>query len=363
MSHQTQNARPTQPPTSIITPLAAPAGAAAPGSAELPTLLDQPFSAFGSINQFKDAQRMATLLAHSSIVPETYRGDEHIGDCVLALEIANRIGASVLAVMQNLYLVEGKPGWSSQFLISCVNATKRFSPIRYRMTGTQGEDNWGCIAWAIDKTGEALQSPEVTIHMAKEEGWYYRNGGKWKTMPELMLCYRSATLFTRLYAPEIAMGIQTTDELVEIAPEGNKAPCRPIFEPWPNGPTSEPSSQVQPNHDATVNRSLSSNSAVPKTDQAPAAKSAPSLALVTPAPTNGQNGHYNHLKALTGLIHLSNHSDAEVLLFLHKSRKCDESLASLAKVADQQPSAIVWTHDNWESVDREITRLKQNQVL
>jgi hypothetical protein len=69
------------------------------------------------------------------------------------------------------------------------------------------------------------------------------------------------------------------------------------------------------------------------------------------------------LKALAGLIRLSNHSDAEVLLFLHKSRKCDEALASLAQVASQQPSAIVWTHDNWKAVDREITRLKQNQVL
>src|SRR5215472_10183707 len=149
------------------------------------------FCAFGSISQFKDAQRMAMMLAHSSIVPETYRGDEHIGDCVIALEIANRIGASVLAVMQNLKMIQGKPGWSAQFLISCLNATKRFSPIRYQMTGTRGKDNWGCIAWAIDRTGETLKSPEVTIRMAKAEGWYDQEGSKWKTMPELMLCYRS----------------------------------------------------------------------------------------------------------------------------------------------------------------------------
>src|SRR5512135_1063151 len=103
MSTPTQNTQAAPPPTATITPFPAPAVAAAPSSAELPQVLEQSFSAFGSISQFKDAQRMAMMLAHSSIVPEAYRGDEHLGDCVIALEIANRIGASVLAVMQNLY--------------------------------------------------------------------------------------------------------------------------------------------------------------------------------------------------------------------------------------------------------------------
>ena len=78
------------------------------------------------------------MLSGSAIVPEHFRGEAHLGDCMIALEIANRIGASILAVRQNLRLVAGKPGWSSQFLISCVNARKRFWPLRYRVTGTRG---------------------------------------------------------------------------------------------------------------------------------------------------------------------------------------------------------------------------------
>ena len=174
------------------------------------------FSAFGSIQHFESAQRMAKALYSSSIVPETYRGEGKLGDCIIALEISNRIGASVLAVMQNLYIVHGRPAWSSQFLISCVNASRKFSPLRYKMTGTNGQDDWGCIAWATDKTGEVLESPEVTIKISKEEGWFNRNGSKWKTMPELMLRYRAATFFTRLYAPEITMGIKTDDEVIDI---------------------------------------------------------------------------------------------------------------------------------------------------
>lgn len=169
---------------------------------------------FGSIENFKDGQRMAAMLAASDMVPDTFKGK--IENCVIALEISNRIGANILAVMQNLYIVYGKPAWSSQFLISCVNASGRFSPLRYAMSG-EGDER-SCVAWATDKTGERLESPPVSIAMAKAEGWFSKNGSKWKTMPELMLRYRSATLFARLYAPELTMGIMTDSEIIDITP-------------------------------------------------------------------------------------------------------------------------------------------------
>ncbi len=308
---------------------------------------------------------MADMLTHSSIVPENYRGDEHLGDCVIALEIANRIGASILAVMQNLRLVQGKPGWSSQFLISCVNASKRFSPIRYQMTGTRGEDSWGCIAWAVDKTGEVLKSPAVTIQMAKEEGWFDRAGSKWRTMPELMLCYRSATLFTRLYAPEITMGIQTTEEIVETGPEGNGHPNRPRFEALGRGTSQDGAKAANPGNGAPRQLRVRQLSAASDTQLLKAEKAA----LVAPEnsaeavpdsgpPPEANAHHYNHLKALTGLIRLSRHSPDEVLTFLRNTRRCDESSASLVEVSEKQPEAIVWAHDNWKSLDRELARLK-----
>lgn len=177
-------------------------------------------SVFFSMANFEGAQRMAKMLAESDIVPDQYK--KSIPNTVIALEMANRIGASPLAVMQNLYIVYGKPAWSSQFLISCINASGRFSPLRYKMDG--GGDEHGCIAWATDKTNERLESPRVTIGMAKAEGWFQKNGSKWKTMPDLMLRYRAATLFARLYAPELTMGIHTDDEVIDITPVVTETP-------------------------------------------------------------------------------------------------------------------------------------------
>ena len=170
----------------------------------------------GFLEFYTNAYKVASLLAKSDLIPSTFQ--KRTENCMIALEMAQRIGASPLMVMQNLYIVHGKPAWSSQFLVACVNASKKFSPLRYKMTGKKGDDSYGCIAWAKDASGETLESPEVTIGMAKKEGWFTKNGSKWQTMPELMLRYRCATLFARLYAPELTMGIHTEDEVVDVQP-------------------------------------------------------------------------------------------------------------------------------------------------
>lgn len=171
---------------------------------------------FSNIKSFEDAQRMAKILASSQLIPKSYQG--RIDDCCIALEMAQRIGASPMAVLQNLYIVYGKPAWSSQFLISAINACGKFTPLRYKMTGEKGKPSYGCIAWTVDRYGETLEGPEVTIAMADAEGWTTKNGSKWKNMPELMLRYRAATFFSRLYCPELMMGLSTQDEIIDVSP-------------------------------------------------------------------------------------------------------------------------------------------------
>ena len=170
---------------------------------------------FNTLQSFEVAQRAARLLSQSSLVPKEYQ--DNIPNCVIALNMANRMNADPLMVMQNLYIVHGNPGWSSQFLISTFNSCGRFSAIRYEWYGNEGKNDWGCKAWAIEKeTGEKLEGSLVTIQIAKDEGWYSKKGSKWKTMPQQMLMYRAAAWFIRAYAPELAMGMHTEDEIVDM---------------------------------------------------------------------------------------------------------------------------------------------------
>lgn len=182
---------------------------------------------FATADGFELIQRQAKVLAASDLVPKEFKGN--IPNCIIGLEIANRIGASPLAVLQNLYIVHGKPGWSSQFIIAAINSTGKFSPLRFEISA-EGDT---CVAWATDlATGDRLQSPMVSITMAKAEGWFDKAGSKWKTMPQLMLRYRAATFFGRLYAPEILMGMQTVEEVVDVGiPEEKRNAIADRFKP------------------------------------------------------------------------------------------------------------------------------------
>ena len=161
--------------------------------------------------------RKAKVLAASTLVPPAYRNN--IPDCLLAMNMAHRVGADPLMCVQNLFIVQGKPGWSAQFLIATFNQSGRFSAMRFEWQGTQGKPDWGCRAYATEKsTGETIRGAWVTWKMAESEGWTKKNGSKWQTMPEMMMTYRAASFFVRTYAPEIAMGLQTAEEIIDITP-------------------------------------------------------------------------------------------------------------------------------------------------
>ena len=146
-------------------------------------------------------------------MPEAYR--DNIPNCLIALEMANRVGCSPLMTMQNLYVISGRPSWSSTFIIASINSCGRFSPLRFTLKGSGMERT--CVASAIEKaTGEILEGPAVSMAMAKAEGWLGKNGSKWQTMPELMLRYRSAAFFGRLYAPEMLLGMQAAEEVQDV---------------------------------------------------------------------------------------------------------------------------------------------------
>lgn len=176
---------------------------------------------FTDINAFEEAQRVAKALMSADVCPTQYR--QSVGNTLIALELSQRTKASVLAVMQSLVVVHGRPTWESKFLIGCVNTSGKFSPLRYEMFGEEGQDSWGCRAWAYDlRTDEKLIGPKVTVAMAKAEGWYNRKSrdgrpaSKWPTMTELMLRYRSASFWVRQFAPEISLGMQTSEEAYEV---------------------------------------------------------------------------------------------------------------------------------------------------
>jgi hypothetical protein len=312
---------------------------------------------FGSLQSFELMQRAANLLASSTLVPVAYRkviektnrfGDvtetrenpNALANSVVALNMAQRMGADPLMVMQNLHPVEGRPSWSSQWIIAAINGCGRFAPLRYDVqdlgirkvqytTFEWSEDSNGrkqrrtvtnsldvhdkvCIAWTVERGVEiprfpaeqlrgksllalcrengipVIESPAVSIEMAVKEGWFTKNGSKWQTMPDVMLRYRSASFFGRLYAPELLMGLQTVEEAQDIieattGPDGtisvNVDDLRASAAPIERQSATAPADVT----DVEARDTQSAQDSSPAKEQAEAGKSAQGAATAAPA--------------------------------------------------------------------------------
>lgn len=167
---------------------------------------------FDTIEHFEPALRMCKCLATANMLPKHFQGDGNIGNCMLALEIAQRGQRPIMEVFQNLYIVNGKSAWSASYLIGRVNTSGRYSSMRWD-SENEGTTNWRMRARSVElATGEELIGTWVSLDMAKQFGW----GDMWKKMPEQMLRYRAAAFWVRLYCPDIAMGIPMKEEVEDI---------------------------------------------------------------------------------------------------------------------------------------------------
>ena len=176
---------------------------------------------WNDVKLMQNAWKMATVMSKTSIVPQAYK--ENAGNCLIAIDIANRMGLSPIMVMQNSQVVQGNFTWKGSACKGLIDNCGRFSKTKYVFVGEKGTDDWGCYLEAYDnQTNETIKGAIVTIKMAKDEGWFGKNGSKWKTMSELMLQYRSATFFARAYCPQALMGFYTTDEMIDIGKVQNE---------------------------------------------------------------------------------------------------------------------------------------------
>lgn len=243
---------------------------------DLATMPDQKIDMFSS-RGFALAQRIAQAFSTSDAVPAIFQSQvpkkvkgeivawienpAAFGNCLVAIETAQAVGMSITAVMQNANVIEGKLSWSGKFIIAAVNASRRFTPLRfdvqnrgmmkanykeklgwnkeenrYNMADRTVElENIECVAWALPYGMEfphgvytlaqakaaglpVIVGPKVSMKLAVEEGWYAKSGSKWQTdMKDLMIMYRSGAYFGNIHAPDVVMGMgRTTEEMQDM---------------------------------------------------------------------------------------------------------------------------------------------------
>lgn len=173
---------------------------------------------YSSSDTFKLATSMAKGLAASTVVPMQYQRNE--ANCLVAIEMANRLGVSPLQVMQNLDVIQGNPAWKGKALIAFINNSHKYDDdLHFEYEYDKEGFATSCYAWT--KKGDAIiKGTKYTLEMAKKAGLLAKNNSYWIKEPDLMLSYRAASRFASLNCPEISMGIYTTDEMNEIVGQG-----------------------------------------------------------------------------------------------------------------------------------------------
>jgi hypothetical protein len=117
--------------------------------------------------------------------------------------------------MQSIYIVGGKAGWSSSYMIARINKSGLIKGRITWDTKGSGKDLEVTAKATLADTGEVV-SATATFQMAIAEDWIKNK--KYQSMPEQMLRFRSAAMLQRLYFPEVMLGYRTAEEIETEAP-------------------------------------------------------------------------------------------------------------------------------------------------
>ena len=105
---------------------------------EVKELVPQTTSIFANSDRFELVQRAAKMFATATMLPDHFRGN--IGNVAIALNLANRLNIDEFMLMQQLYVIHGKPGIESKLQTALIEQSGKYSePLTYQWL--DGEDN------------------------------------------------------------------------------------------------------------------------------------------------------------------------------------------------------------------------------
>lgn len=164
--------------------------------------------------KFEQLQRIAKVFAACDLVPDHFKGK--LPNCIIATQMALRLGVDPLAFMQNSYIVSGKCGVETKLATSLLNASGLIrGVIRYEITGSVQDKTLKCTAACVDRTtGEEVSH---TLDWSDVVANEWNTKPAWKKDPRLMIQYRAAMRLIRLHYPGVILGLYAKEELEDMS--------------------------------------------------------------------------------------------------------------------------------------------------
>lgn len=151
-------------------------------------------------------------LSKSGLVPDHFSKTPEA--VYTAIEMARALQEEPVTLMQSIYFISGKAGFSASYMLSRLRRRGVIKgTVRYDVKGAG--DSLAVRARVVDAvTEEEIAGPTVSMEMARAEGW--TKNTKYKSMPEVMLRKRAITFLVREHYPDVLMGFHVVDELEDV---------------------------------------------------------------------------------------------------------------------------------------------------
>lgn len=170
---------------------------------------------------------LAKAFSTSKLVPEHFKNS--VGDCYIAIGLAERYHMDAWSLMQEMYIIQGKPMMSGKLATAILNHSLA-EPLRPEYSGEGDERK--VVVTGRPHGDEKPLSVDLKVKDAKTAN------DQWKKNPDQMLMYAGARMWGRRYTPDILLGILFDDEDV-----GQDATLQP---PMPTSQITAPQAQQRP---------------------------------------------------------------------------------------------------------------------
>lgn len=183
------------------------------------------------------ALRFSKAIAASGFAPKSYYPNEPDPEVRLkaatasvfaAVQLGAEVGLSPMASVQNIALINGRPGLFGPAMLAVVRNSGLLEAIDEHC---EGEGDQMMAVCTVTRKGEDPRAFLFGVRHAKKAGLWGK-AGPWTQYPERMLLARARTFALRDTFPDVLLGLsQSAEELQDIPPLDLSRPQEPELQP------------------------------------------------------------------------------------------------------------------------------------
>ena len=146
---------------------------------------------------------LAKAFSEAKMVPEHFK--KSVGDCYIAIRLADSLGLEPWLLMQEMSIIQGKAFLSGKLILALINRNLA-EPLRPEYSGAEGTDERTVTMTGRPEGEDMPLSITVKVKDAKT------GNENWKKHPDQMLVYFGARMWGRRYTPNLMLGLHDKDE-------------------------------------------------------------------------------------------------------------------------------------------------------